>query len=282
MSEFINVYNCLETQYDYFNDSLDTIYPGYTFDQYSDLLDSLGIDEDDPFRDFETTLGHKSLRAIYENNENSWLVSGGLGSPPYEEVDDDVLATILDENGMMIIGDTLFYLAPDGRIFLSYPYDCNDIKPLLDNPDEAVESNSRHSLWVPNPSGDCKARGIRDTTIYFDHGDKKAYQLATWKNYPWGVVIKGKMKTYKSKASGGWKKRRYQLEVLGFGYTYDISCTESEYYDFWKNKRSKKIIKKKGFYSNRTYIEDVPSVRFQINYNGNFPDFVIDTLLIHN
>ena len=180
MEDFINAYNYLENKQDLYLDSIDA------------EIDEDSYEEDLPLMEFEKSRNFTSLRAIIEQQVTKWLDNEELdeeNDPDEHEIDDDILRTLVTPEGKVIIGGKEYNL----------------------NNDNLTDSKAR---LAPKK---CKLYLKEKKWFYYDSNNKKVKLKGTLRYYGIKSTLKAKVKSFKKKRNGKWKKHRTRLFVQSYG-----------------------------------------------------------------
>ncbi len=253
----------LEYKYDQYSDAFAAQYPGLTADQFADVEEATGFNDDQPYITFENIFGINSLRASLAAQEANWLATTSgdetAGQDPDDlYMDDYEVRTLVNADGYLKIG-TFYY------VFLSddsyYTYDggggggggCIDcpiqlaaIKKL--KPGDPFPPGVKH--FKPAPIVSLAAAGCRS------YAKSKGFVKnsdGTWR-YKWKVKasngpfagpgrVKAITKSYKKKW-WGWKVTGAKISAQVFGNVVSQDCTSGPAVDSgpgpFKNKRKAK------------------------------------------
>jgi hypothetical protein len=244
MTHFQAVYNCLEQAYETWNDNFENQYSYITDDDdYGDLADSLGFDEEQPLKDFEAYLHFYSYRRKMEILENQWIANGlDPASDPeiFDILEDPVLMTLFSHDGAVIINDTIYWIDKWGNMYQINNGDC-ELLVKLQGDSTLLSSDPNISLFSHSSGYDnCKYDKDKAGENPYVTGSKKYFWKTSFRYHPWGTSIKGKMRHYLKK-SGSWRKRPAKLTVNPYGIHYDYQCDQSANYNDSKQKRKRKL-----------------------------------------
>jgi hypothetical protein len=255
----------LEYKYDQYSDAFASQYPMLTDDEFADIEEAVGFNDDQPYIDFENQYGIYSLRAMLAAQEDNWLETTAgdetAGVDPDDlYMDEYELRTLVNSDGYVKVG-TLYYVFQSDDSYYTYeggggggddgggggggcticPVPLPTIKNLRQGdplpkgvkyyPSEPIVLISS----VINPPA-CK--------IYEKDRDFKKNNDNTWRfkwklkasDGPFGGRVKAVTKSYKKK-NGRWKKRGATIGAKVYGNLCNGSPVESEY----KEKRRRKV-----------------------------------------
>lgn len=255
----------LEYKYDQYSDAFAAQYPGLTADEFADIEEAVGFNDDQPYIDFENQHGIYSLRALISAQENYWLENTAgdstAGTDPDDlYMDDYELRTLVNADGYLKVGTLYYVFLSDGSY---YTYDgggggdCPD--PQIDCPFELASLKSLKS-GDPLPRGVKYFKSEPTVTVYAtvpscssnkknknfeQNGDK------TWR-FKWKLKVKdgpfagpGRVKavtkSYRKK-NGRWRVRGANIGAKVYGNVVQQNCSgggsvESSY----KNGRKRKV-----------------------------------------
>lgn len=203
-NHYNQVLNCLNQRYEAYHDSLNTVYAGLTDEQYSDLEDRIGIDDDKPLKDFEARFKFNSLRAVIESRIVTWLQNDRLdwsNDPDDEPIMDEVERTLLNPNYMVKIG-----------------------RDVVNMNDEATDGDGS----VAGRGAPCQNRGkiSQPFEINREEGGKiKEYRVKLkikFNDISNGAKTKAKVVHLKRRSNGSWKRYKTKMTL-----SYDILLRDS-------------------------------------------------------
>lgn len=252
MQHFEDVYNCLDEAYEIWNDDFEAEHADLSEDDYNDYCDSVGFEDDQPLIDFENALNFDSYRKCLHELEETWLANGAVDGDHPENgdiIEDDIMATMFSCDQTVIINDTIYWIN-EGVIYIVTELSCDLLVQLQADPDGVSTNDSRVIIFpTTGPENDCKSWGGDEN--WNNYANNKKYRWDTsFRYYPWGTSIKGKIKSYKKK-NGNWKKYRTDLVVNPYGVQYDRGCNENAPYDWTKHKRRKKLKMKHVYWNEK-------------------------------
>jgi hypothetical protein len=208
-SDVNTVLNQLDSDYENYNTTYENQYPNYTSDQL-DSLDSVNnFDQLKTYRDFEANFsGYSSKRLVFYNNETTWLNNNMAGSDP-DSLDytvDNSDNAICNSKYQLMIAGTTYQWTSTGLISVG------GVQPAVVTPlFGSCFSNYRGGspLWVKtsDQTRKCKLKvAVNECLI---RGEAKA-----------------KVKSFRKKSNGGWKRSRLDLRVRILGpLLYENECT---------------------------------------------------------
>ena len=235
-------------------------------DEYDELADEAGFDEDNVLVKFEDDLKFASLRKKIAIDEEKWLTEQGDGvwnsklDPDNHFIDDETERTLLSEKAEVVIGDdnigyVYFKLLDDygGRIEV-YNSDLVTITqvskgyiPKNKNNVVVVESN-----MTQNTAIDCK-RDLKEVE-YEIFGSNRIKRKSKVRNNDWWSHKKISAMTigYKKK-NGKWKKRRTNIAAgitningTSAGFVYNNCSTKFEIMEIKEKHRRRVKVKVRG------------------------------------
>ena len=230
----------LEYKYDQYSDAFAAQYPSLTADQFADVEEAMGFNDDQPFIDFENQYGIYSLRASLAAQENNWLATTAgdetAGQDPDDlYMDDYEVRTLVNSDGYIKVG-TFYY------VFLSddsyYTYDggggCIDcliqlsaIKKL--KPGDPMPPGVKHfkpapivSLAYPGCRSDATSRDFRKNS---DGTWRFKWKVKVFDGpFPAPGRVKAITKSYKKK-NGRWKVTGAKVSAQVYGDVVGQDCT---------------------------------------------------------
>ena len=222
------------------------------------MADNLGFVDEQPLIDFETAAGFTSYRAHFAALEDTWLSNGAVDAlnPYLDDVfADNILATLFNKDGAVMIGGVINYWAPNGDIFQIPGSDCSLYECIRVNPDACDLSEVLiKSHKSTHPCGPHYAK--EDSTVTFDDDRRKVVWLMKFQHTgggfgPWGGqhTFRSQIWSYKKK-NGNWRKRRIELaeNLHGDAYDSENSCKSESGHKLQVPKRRKTRKNMKGFW----------------------------------
>jgi hypothetical protein len=246
-NHFFDVYDCLERAYNHWNDSIDNAYSSYTDDDYNDLWEANGWDEDQQLVNFENFYAHQSKRKALFDMEELWLTDPDAHPDPddYDIFEDYIMNTLWSSNMNIKIGSNLIHIFPNGRILIVDNADCQLFFSFIADSNQ-IHPNAR--LWGPvhtNPDvdaiPDCWEGGVQRNYrtsanpakhSYFSFDSKpyanrfkisaREYNLIAFRWY----ALNAEVKVYRGRNNGwGYKKYKTTINELGVdGELHNDSC----------------------------------------------------------
>ena len=272
LADFQYVYDCIETAYEAHLDAFELQYGYLSEDDYNDMADQLGFADEEPLIDFEQAVGFTSYRAEMAALEDAFLAGGGdpANSPDGSNVfDDQVLETMYNADGAVMIGGTVHYRAPDGSHieFCS----CSMYEQYLADP-TSVDLNDpciglQKTLYCSAQCDCCKSYQVVSDFDTYSSNKKIVWTLRfeydkVWVGlqgggFVWNHRSCAKIVHYK-KVNGTWKRRRADLLARTEGVYSDSNdggyCKEPGLYFKEKAKR-RKVLEAKNWYGAPYYVK---------------------------
>jgi len=271
-AHFQEVYDCLEAAYEAHMDAFEAQWGYLSEDDYNDMADQLGFVDEQPLIDFEQTYSFSSYRAQMTMLEDAFLLNGGdtAFSPEADNLfDDQVLETMYNANGAIMIGGIVHYRAPDGT-HIDF-CNCEVFEQYLTDP-ASVNVNDpcvglQKTLFCSSPCDCCKSyqldsdideyvtneRYIR-WTLRFEYD--KYWAGPQGGGFVWNHRSCAKIVHYK-KVNGRWKRRRADLlartEGVYSGSNDQGFCKEPVPYFKEKAKR-RKVLEARNWYGAPYYV----------------------------
>lgn len=219
-ARFYILRNCLscslESAYEAHLDAFEAQYGNLSEDDYNDMADQLGFVDEQPLIDFEGAMGFASYRAHLAVLEDDRLANGANDAlnPLVNDVFlDDILATLFNKDGAVMIGGVISYWAPNGDIY-QIPdgdralYDCIRLDPeMCDLSDVRV----KHHRDADSLCGPHFAR--EDSIVYFDNDKRKVFWSMEFHHtggFGGQHMFRSQIWSYRLK-NGTWRKRRISL-----------------------------------------------------------------------
>lgn len=243
----------LEYQYEVYSDAFADQYPGKTADEFADIDDAVGFNDDQPYLNFENRYGIYSLRAKIAANEEAWLASTSGDSvsqdPDEAYMDDYEVRSIVNSNGYVKVG-TIYYVFQSDDSYYTYgggPVPLAAIKSLKpgDPLPTGVQYHAKSSVTPLVAVGGCRSNvKSRD----FQYNGDRSWRFK-WKvkvtNGPFAGAghVKAVTKSYRKK-NGRWKVKPAIIGAQAFGNVVGQDCTGGTTVDSGykqTNKRRKKV-----------------------------------------
>ena len=259
----------LEYKYDQYSEAFASQYAHLTADQFADMEELVGFNDDQPYIDFENQYGIYSLRAVITAQEDYWLETTAgdetAGTDPDDQyMNDYEFRTLVNSDGYLKVGILFYVFLNDGSYYtyedtgggggggggggctIDCPIQLAAIKTLKKG--EPLPKGVKYYESQPTVSVFLAAPGCRSNV------KSKGFQAngdGSWR-LKWKIKssdgpfagpgrVKAVTKSYKKK-NGRWKKRGATIGAKVFGNVVSQDCTgggavESEY----KEKRKRKI-----------------------------------------
>ena len=264
----------LEYKYDQYSDAFAAQYPSLTADQFADVEEAMGFNDDQPFIDFENQYGIYSLRASLAAQENNWLATTAgdetAGQDPDDlYMDDYEVRTLVNSDGYIKVG-TFYYVFLSDDSYYTYdggggggciecPIPLAAIKNL--KPGDPMPPGVKH--FKPEPIVSLAAAVCRSRVK--SKGFKKSSD-GNWR-YKWKVKasdgpfeapgrVKAITKSYKKKWSG-WKVTGAKISAQVFGNVVSQDCSSGPAVDSGQGPfKCKRKVKAKVSVSNLAVLKD--------------------------
>jgi hypothetical protein len=249
-THFDNTYNCLEAEYEAHCDAFELANAGLTEDQYNDLIDATGWNEEQTLMAFESAFpGYFSLRKLIEGQMDIFLENTVLdeaNNPDDHYIDDDIERAMYNKFGQVVIGTILYDYEPDGAHFEVTNPSCSQILALQANPAGMIGQPG--ISYFPPPPYDLRRDIIppagtlcANEYSYKNHKDdcmsnrRFKYRLK-FKSHPSNAVAKAKVRAFKKKSNGKYKRWRTKMAIgvdVHFRYfnSYEIDYCRYGYHD---------------------------------------------------
>lgn len=248
-AEYDVVYNCLEQDYEQHNDDFEALYANLNDDDFNDMADQTGFDEDQTLINFELSHSFVSYRDKLRKLEDLWLNNTTLNpatDPDLIDYYDDAVANALaSDAGKVMIGTDLYVIDTQGEMWVLPNATCNDIPGLSNDPAVLANTPNVKTIHGPTPNTDCKNNEKNIEYKDYDNGNKKIKCKAKFQASSWGgngTNVKAKMVSHKKKANGKWKLYKTNLYVHLFG-NWTQDCSLHVNYDWDKSKRRNRLPK---------------------------------------
>lgn len=227
-AHFRDTYDCLEAEYEGWNDDFQSLYGSLSEDAYNAKADTLDFDEDATLLGFANCLNFTSMLGKLRAAEEVWLDTTVLdmNNDPEEDVptDDEILLAMLSRYGEIIIGSVYYRYFPDSTIFEYPDYKCDNIETLRGNPSAHVESVNRITLGGVETDTCTAWKRNRD---WYEYTDGKAYKYKVRiRNFLINSTVSTAMTSYKRKSNGRWRKWKANLYSELNGYIRDNACVQ--------------------------------------------------------
>lgn len=199
-NHFFEVYDCLERAYNHWNDSIDNAYANYTDDDYNDLWEANGWDEDQQLVDFENFYAHQSKRKALFDMEELWLTDPNSYPDPddYDIFEDHIMNTLWSSNMNIKIGNNLIHIFPNGRILIVDNGDCQLFFSMIS---DSTQNNPNARMGGPihtnpnvDPIPDCYERGFQRN--YRTPGNPLPYDDFPYNGKVYATKFKVRVQTY--------------------------------------------------------------------------------------
>jgi hypothetical protein len=258
-------YTCLEQEYENYNDAFSNQYAQLNDDDYNDLIDSLGFEEEQTLIDFEVLKNHSSLRNKLHIDEAIWLAAGAdtLTYPAGHAVNDVIEQALLSKDGNVRIGNYLIHYAFDGSVIIAANLDCSAFEQAINDPSFTSPNITR----IENSDPDCVFKEAKWGFKSYDNSNKRYYWEVRFRNGTSKAYATSVIKNFRKK-NGTWKKGAARLYVKVAGQAHSITCDTFSAFSYdEKDKRRRNLnAKRKILYNVKVKRNDV--VGFY-NANGN-------------
>jgi hypothetical protein len=223
---FDAVYQCLEAQYEQYNDNFEAAHPNLSDDAYDDLVDSLGFDEETTLKNWEVSKGYGSLRTHLNNEEAIWLANGmDPNTDPFDHaVSDLILLTMMNTFGDIRIANDLIHVDPDGTQLIVSNADCAIFDSAKADPNY---TNPNLQRLTPAPPDVCERRkneeGMED---WANNSNRRFKWRIDFDAYIQSSSAKSIMRNFRKK-NGNWKKATAHCTVSIDGVIWNSECIQS-------------------------------------------------------
>ena len=262
MESFRATLTQLEQDVEKHDDDFIALY-GYLDEEAINAKDEeIGFDDTKPLKDFENSLGFKSLLEDYQAVERIWLHQEELDEETapekqFYDLDEEEL-TLLNKDRAVKIGNSIFVQMHGGIVeitsgsfetlgriayydnvndIIADDYDDVNVNYDNDNSSTSCHSNQVHRTnWTYNGQSDRRIRGIT-----------KLYSMHTL----WKTKIKCKTKSMKRTWYGVWRGYRTNLSAAldgDYAYGQDSTCGENIWHFYENIHRKDRTYKKKAKY----------------------------------
>jgi hypothetical protein len=253
----------LEYKYDQYSEAFASQYSNLTADQFADIEETVGFNDDQPYINFENQYGIYSLRASLTAQEDYWLENTAgdetAGVDPDDlYMNDYEFRTLVNSDGYLKVGSLYYVFLSDGSYYtydgggggggctIDCPIQLASIKNL--KKDDPLPKGVKYYQSEPTISIYLAAPGCRSNV------KKKGFQPngdGTWR-FKWKVKssdgpfsgpgrVKAITKSYKKK-NGRWKKRGATIGAQVLGNVVSQDCTGGGYVESaYAEKRRRKI-----------------------------------------
>lgn len=243
MEHFEQCAECLEQEYDTYNDNYETQYPSLNPEELDSMDLVNGFDEWTSYIQFESLFNFNSLRAKIENEIVQWLDTPAdainFDDDPDEKtpVMDESIRTLLNEDGLAIVADSIISTAL---------WEDDDLNKEI--PDECANSKKTKDYYYAE-----------------DHPALEGRRLKLKIKVSSGLIsskLKAKVVHYKRK-NGKWKRRRADLKIFVDGPQQSPNCvlltgSSNTWSDTngWKNKKSLKAKDKVNLLWREAFVDE--------------------------
>ncbi|MDR9399324.1 hypothetical protein [Salibacter sp.] len=240
---FRDAYNCLESSHkNHASDFINTYEELLEENNYADSIgDSLGYNENEILIQFENSFsGYTSLRKKIYQEEDTWLADSVLDYSdwPHDNyyVQDEILRTIISDNGEIFINDTLFMIQNDGDIYYTDNINHSERENISNQVD--VNPSNYDDLFLFSESYFGKTANTCENTDKdkdFRETFNSNYAMKgklTLRFYPWGSHSKARTFTYRKKKFlwwSWWARNNKSLRTYFQGYLYPtLDCEDGK------------------------------------------------------
>jgi hypothetical protein len=238
---FNDVYLCLESEYEAYNDSFELAHQNLTDDQFDDYADSISFDEEATLNAWESGKGYTSLRTELNAQELIWINSGmNVNSDPYaQEIGDMIFLTMINSNGDVRIGNDLYHFNTDGTHFVVYGADCEVFKDAKNDPNYNHDNLERIIFFPPDTCERHETEnGVRD---WKSDQNKRFFWQVRFNSYISNSKAEACMRNFRKK-NGNWKATKSKTLVHIEGEMWNNECQEKSAFAYkQKIKRRKKV-----------------------------------------
>ncbi len=230
----------LEYKYGQYSDAFAAQYPGLTADQFADVEEATGFNDDQPYVNFENQYGIYSLRASLAAQEYNWLETTAgdetAGTDPDDlYMDDYEVRTLVNSDGYLKVGtfyyvflsDDSYYTYDGGGGCVECPIQLAAIKKL--KPGDPLPTGVKYFKSTPTPN--LVAPGCRSDARSkdFRYNSDRTWRFK-WKVKVWDGPFDGpgrvKAITKSSrKKNGRWQVRGAKISAQVYGDVVGQDCT---------------------------------------------------------
>lgn len=230
-----SVYDCLESSYENWCNNFDNQNSALSDDQFNQLISDLGWDEEQPLNEFESMApGFVSLRTHINALETAWLAQPNPDpnqDPDNHFVDDIIQRTMMNQFGMICIGNTVLYYAANGVWYELPAANCALIGQIQNT--GIVPNGYPGIIIVHRP----QKAGSNNCELFYDKSDFKdcssqrrfkwrlKYAIADMLNANRAIAT---IKYYKKKSNGNWQRWSTSIKVrVSDTFWYGQACTST-------------------------------------------------------
>ncbi len=273
---FDAVYQCLEAQYEQYNDNFEAAHPNLSDDAYDDLVDSLGFNEEHTLKDWETTKGYTSLRTFLNNEEAIWLANGmDPNSDPFDHaICDLILLTMINANGDIRIVNDLIHFDPDGSQIIVTNADCAAFDSAKADPNYTSPNVQR--ILVGPPETCERHENEKGAKIWPNNASRMFNWRVDFDAYIQSSQAKSVMRNFRLK-NGNWKKAAAHCTVNIDGDMWNSECIQSAAIGFETKTKTRKRITANRFPLSYGKIKTSEVLGYFRPTNGNI---YIDTAIV--
>lgn len=225
---YFNTIAQLEINVDQYVNQFSSQYLSLTDDQYNNLIDSLGFNEQYPLNQFESNLNFKkSLRSVFMNLESIWLDNDSLvfaNAPQNKYPFTLEEMTLLNEFGEVMIGIGILKVMKDGFIFITD----GDLETLnkFNNNDKTVvnQNNVISNLKTGVDEADCKLWKFETNYFTYASEQKKVNYHSHFHSYPSHCVSNVELTSYYKNNSGNWRRYSLNMTLENKTFFFDSDC----------------------------------------------------------
>jgi hypothetical protein len=235
-AHFVEVYECLQQQYEAWNDAFELQYSSLNDNDFNTLADSIGFNEDSTLVAFEQNYpGYVSQRSKLRSLEALWLDNTNLdpATNPYNNdyLDDLILQTMFNQYQEVRIGNRILHISEiDGTVYTLQAGFCDLLSTLRSDPTSLIGNPAVTSHQDSTGTSECKVNKFKQGEKNLPNQEYYFWKLSFNNYFLIGTSAKGCMKYYKQKNNGKWKKHKRKISVDVYGTAWNWDCDTSDTY----------------------------------------------------
>jgi hypothetical protein len=230
-AQFLEVYECLEQQYEAWNDAFEQQHASLNDDDFNALADSLGFEEDSTLIVFEQQFpGFVSQRSKLRALEAIWLNNTVLdpATNPFNNdyLNDVIMQTMFNQHQEVRIGNRILHISEiDGSVYLLEAGYCDLLATLRNDPTSLIHNSAVTSYPNTRAFGsECESGESEQGEELMNSNEKFWWKLSFYNYYMLATSAKGNLKYYKQRNNGTWKKHKKKIAVDVYGTMWNWDC----------------------------------------------------------
>ncbi len=273
---FDAVYQCLEAQYEQYNDNFEAAHPNLSDDAYDDLVDSLAFNEEATLKNWEVAKGYGSLRTHLNNLEDIWLANGmDPNTDPFDHaVSDLILLTMMNAAGDIRVANDLIHTDPDGTQLIVSNADCAIFDSAKADPNY---TNPNLTRIMPAPPDVCQRNEYeKGGQEWANNSNRKFLWRVDFDAYIQNSRAKSVIRNFRLK-NGNWKRAAAYCEVQVDGDIWNNECDSTVAVTFDAAIKKRKRVTARRYPLNYSKIKTGELLGYFRAINGNI---YVDTAIV--